>query len=207
MTAWLRTAFVVVAIAVAIAGVAAIRMVWLGRAALADGDAARKRGDVAAAIDAWRAAARDYLPFAPHVDAAYDRLATTARDAEKTGDADTALAAWRAIRTASRATSGISTPHADLAAEADQRIAALMAGDPDGSLVAGETVEARTAWHAARLAPVPGPGLGMILIAGLGVVAWVVGLGWLVRRRGKPWGPLAIAVAGAAIWMIGLFVA
>lgn len=210
MKRWLRAALIGVAIAVAIAGAAAIRMVWLGRAALADGDAARKRGDVAAAIDAWRAAARDYLPFAPHVDAAYDRLATAARDAEVTGDADTALAAWRAIRSASRATAGLVTPAEELAAEADRKIAILMAGDPDASLVAGATAPARTAYHAARLAPVPGPGLGMILIAGLGVAGWVAGLVWLVRRRAKPWvpvPPVVAAIVGAALWMIGLYAA
>jgi len=102
MKPWLRAALVGAGIAIAIVGAAAIRMVWLGRAALADGDAARKRGDLPAAIDAWRAAARDYLPFAPHVDAAYDRLATAAREAETAGDPATALAAWRAIRSASR---------------------------------------------------------------------------------------------------------
>jgi len=207
MKRWLRAALVGAGIAIAIAGAAAVRLVWLGRAALADGDAARKRGDLPAAIDAWRAAARDYVPFAPHVDAAYDRLATAAREAEATGEPGTALAAWRAIRSASRATSGLVTPADELAAEADRRIAALMAADPDASLVAGATVPARTAYQAARLAPVPGPGLGMILIAGLGVAAWVAGLVWLVRRRGKPWVPVGVAVVGAALWMIGLYAA
>ena len=207
MKPWLRGALVGVAIAVALAGAAAIRMVWLGRAALADGDAARKRGDVPAAIDAWRAAARDYVPFAPHVATAYDRLATTAREAEAANDPGTALAAWRAIRSASRATSGLVTPAEELAAQADRKIAALMAADPDASLVAGATAPARTAWQAARLEPVPGPGLGLILIAGLGVVVWVAGMVWLVRRRGKPWVPVGVALAGAALWMIGLYAA
>lgn len=229
MTARVRTALVVVGIVVAILGAAALRVVWQGRSALAEGDAARARGDVAAAIDHWRAAARHYLPVAPHVDAAYDRLATTARAAETAGDPATALAAWRGIRSASRATRGLTTPGSELAAEADRRIAALMAADPDGSPAAGDTPAAREAWHAARLAVVPGPSLGMTLIAALGLAGWLAGLLLFARQRrlrrpvdtsgrfapGTADGvnrrqavvALALIVAGAATWSIGLLAA
>jgi hypothetical protein len=206
MSKRIRTIVIALGVVAALAGAASIRVVVLGRSALADGDAARKRGDLPAAIDAWRAAARHYLPFAPHVDTAYRRLSTLARDAEAARDSATALAAWRAIRSASRATDGLVTPAADLAAEADRRIAALMATDPEGSSAAGATPDDRTAWHAGKLAESPGPGLGLVLLAGLGVLAWIAGLVWFARE-GRVLVSLGLAVGGAAMWTIGLYAA
>jgi hypothetical protein len=202
----IRSLVIALGVVVALAGAASIRVVWLGRDAVADGDAAHERGDLPAAIDAWRAAARHYLPLAPHVDTAYRRLATLARTAETARDPATALAAWRAIRSASRATAGLITPAAELAAEADQRIAALMAADPEGSPAAGATDDVRIAWHAGKLAESPGPGLGLTLLAGLGLLAWIAGLLWFVRG-GREVVSLVVAVAGAGLWTIGLYVA
>jgi hypothetical protein len=62
-------------VAVTCYGIAVVRAVWEGRAALARGDDAAARGDRAAAIAAWRDAAAWTAPLAPHVDAAEDRLA------------------------------------------------------------------------------------------------------------------------------------
>src|SRR5262245_56471055 len=67
----LATAAAVIAVVLA---VIAGRVVVEGRAALRDGDAAAARGDQAAAVRAWREAAIWYLPLAPHVDDAGDRL-------------------------------------------------------------------------------------------------------------------------------------
>jgi hypothetical protein len=214
----LRLALLVAAAVIAIVGTLAVRTVWLGRDALADGDAAaqvetaRGKGDVAAAIASWRAAARHYLPLAPHVDAAYDRLAATARAAEAAADPVTALAAWRAIRSASRATRSLWTPAAELAAEADRRIAALAAVDPVSS-GAGDSVPARTAWHAHQLAVDPGPSVALALVAALGLVMWIGGLLWLARRgpegadrlnRRHLVTALALVGIGAATWTIAL---
>src|SRR5262249_28010126 len=91
------------------------------------------------AIDAWETAARWYLPGAPHVDAAYERLAGLARElaagdpwsGEPSGRTDprAALSAWRAVRSAALATRNLWTPHAADLAEANAAIAELSADD------------------------------------------------------------------------------
>jgi hypothetical protein len=211
----IRAAALVVGAALAVLGAAAIRVVWQGRSALAEGDAARAAGDVHRAIDGWRAAARHYVPLAPHVDEAYGRLAQVARAADQANDPGTALAAWRAIRSASRATTGLTTPAADLAAEADRRIVAIMAVDPESTTAAGATEDAREAWHSAVLAQVPGPSFGMAALAALGLLVWVGGLVWFGRRGVTAAGvnrrqtalSLGVVVVGAALWSIALIVA
>src|SRR6188768_2267110 len=99
-------------VTVVVLGVLVTRAVWEGRGALHDGDAAAARGDLDGAIDHWRAAARWYVPFAPHVDDAYARLERAALDAEARKNGIAALAAWRAIRSSALATRWLVTPHA-----------------------------------------------------------------------------------------------
>jgi hypothetical protein len=72
----MRRALVTVA-AVTLIVLAALvgRTLYSGTRALHSGDAAAARGDHPAAITAWSRAARWYLPFAPHVAAARERLA------------------------------------------------------------------------------------------------------------------------------------
>jgi hypothetical protein len=197
-----RALLVGVGIAVAIAGAAAIRVMWQGHTAAAAGDAARAAGDVDGAIAHWRDAARHYLPFAEHVDHAYAQLATTARAADAAGDPAVALAAWQAIRSASRATSGLTTPAGDLAAEADRRIAALRAADPLASPAAGATPAAREAWHAAQLAARAAPSPALAALAALGLALWIGGLVWFARRPAAV--RLAAVAAGAALWSIAM---
>src|SRR5262249_25311969 len=81
-------------------GAAAFRVVREGRPELAASEAAWAAGDLLAATVHARAAARAYVPFAPHVPLAYQRLRAVAQDCEARGDVESALFAWRAIRTA-----------------------------------------------------------------------------------------------------------
>ena len=202
------------ALVTAIIGALVARVSLAGRGALADGDAAFERGEIAEATDAWEAAARWYLPGAPHVDDAYDRLAALAVRSEKATNTPRALAAWRAIRSASLATRGAWTPHPADRAAADAAIARLQAGDPEGSPEAGSDVAARQAWFTTQLARDRRPGGAAVLLAIVGIPAWLGGLVSLARGGLDPAGRVVrrhatlaggITLAGLACWAIGLY--
>lgn len=210
----MRRGLVVLALVGAALGALALRVVLAGHAALTDGDAAFTRGDVAEATADWEAAARWYLPGAPHVDDAYARLAQLAARSERAHDRQRALDAWRAIRAAALATRGAWAPHETDRAAADAAIARLEAEDPDGSKLAGDTAAARQTWLATQLARDRRPGGGPTALAVLGIVAWLAGLVALARRGLDAAGrvvrrPAAVAggivLAGVACWAFGLY--
>src|SRR5690242_13451581 len=118
--------WMVAAIVVAVLAALSIRIVACGRSALGDGDDWMLRGKPIEAAGAYEAAARWYLPLAPHVDDAYAKLKKLAASDDPTVQ----LAAWRAIRSASRATAGLWTPHAADLADANAAIAKLEARQP-----------------------------------------------------------------------------
>lgn len=190
---------------IAVLGTLAIRVVYEGRSALAAGD--------------YETAARWYLPFAPHVDEAYAKL----RERTKSEDPAVALAAWRSIRSAARATRSLWQPHADDLAAADAAIAKLSAEAPGGGKLDGVVRDSdRLAWHRERLARDVRPSIGAAALAGIGIVLWLVGAALLVRRRarssalplgvlrapakpGLAIGPGALVVVGLALWFVGLY--
>lgn len=187
-------------------GVVVTRAVWEGRGALHDGDGAFEEGDNQEAIRWWRRAARWYVPLAPHVGDAYDRLESLARQAETRGDRATALAAWQGVRGSILATRSFYTPHEDRLEPANRRIAALLAaGDrPDAG---GES------WHYDLLARDEAPSVAWSLVALLGFATWIGGavlFAWrgmtaedrLVARTAAT---AAVLVAlGLVIWLLGL---
>jgi hypothetical protein len=203
-----RRTIVIAALVLAALGALAIRVVVEGKSALADGDDALAHGKPSEAIRAFEASARWYLPLAPHVDEAYARL----RALTGSENPAVALAAWRAIRHASRATRTLWTPHADDLAATDAAIARLSAaGAPPA---AGETPQAREAWHQARLSRDPRPSTGAAALAGLGILLWLTGAVVLVRRGITATGRLArrpalmaglTIVVGVVCWAAGLY--
>lgn len=207
-----RATFVfALALVVAVLGALALRIVLEGRGALAEGDDAHAAKRPAEAIAAWETAARWYLPGAPHVDEAYARLVHLASTEPKH-----ALAAWRAVRGAARATRSLWTPHAGELADADAAIAKLSADDPEASLAGGDDHAARVAWHRAALARDPRPRAPAAALAAFGLLAWVAGLGALVRRGLDDTGRLvrrpaltaaAFAAGGLVAWALGLYAA
>lgn len=213
------------AVVAAVLGALAIRAVWEGRGALHAGDEAAARGDREAAVEGWRRAARWYLPLAPHVGDAYDRLERLARDAEDAGDPDTALAAWRGVRSSALATRWLVIPHDDRRRRADRRIAALMAAAPVGAEGeagagaapdAGDTPQAREAFYLGQLARDEAPSTPWTLVA-LGGLALLVGgcvqfartgldaEDRLVRRAAASAGGMALL--GVLGWIVGLALA
>ena len=196
----MKRALIVVAIVLAGLGALCIRVVVEGRRALATGDAAARQGRMADAIAGWEYAARWYLPFAPHVDEAYDRLIYLANSEHVY-----ALAAWRSVRSAALATRTLWTPHADDLLTANAQIAELSSRDPEGAVAAGADAAARKAWHTERLARDPGPSRGGVFLAVLGIGAWLAGIGVVIRGPAKL--GAAVTVVGLIGWMIGLAIA
>lgn len=205
----MRRVLTILAVVVAGLGALALRVVIEGRGALAQGDAAAAHGDVREAIASWETSARWYLPGAPHVGTAYDRLVTLAA-----ADPPHALAAWRAVRSAAIATTSLWTPHAQDLAAANAAIAGLAADDPSGATALGPDRAARLAWHQTRLGrrARPDPALAVLAIAG--IAGWLVGIGLLVQRGVDDAGRLvrrparlaaALIVAGVVAWALGTY--
>jgi hypothetical protein len=195
-------------------GVVATRAVWQGRSALSRGDAAIAAGDTAEAIRWWRRAARWYLPLAPHVGDAYDRLEELATQAASAGDRATALAAWQGVRSSILATRSFYTPQSDRLEPANRAIAALMAAaEPDLAAPTSSPAE-REAWHYQMLARDEAPSVGWSVLALLGFAAWIGGAALFAWRAvdkddrlvQRPALVSALVVAGGLIiWMVGLY--
>lgn len=195
-------------------GVVVTRAVWQGRSALDDGDRAFEDGDNEEAIRWWRRAARWYVPLAPHVADAYDRLETLAAEAETAGQLATALAAWQAVRGSILATRSFYTPHEQRLDPANRRIAALLSRMEGGAPEAGRSQAQREAWHYVLLAADEAPDVGWTLLALVGFLAWIAG-GALFAWRGIDAAdklvPRAAATAGGLVasglilWLLGLY--
>jgi len=195
-------------------GVVVTRAVWEGRNALDRASAELERGELVEAITWYRRAARWYVPLAPHVGRAYDRLEQIAQQAERNDDVDTALAAWRGVRSSIKATRSFYTPQSHRLDPANRRIAALMARVEDPALDPGKTEEQRAQWHYQLLDRDEAPSVLWSIIALLGFGAWLGG-GVLFAMRGvsaedKLDGRTAataglIVAAGLIVWMIGLY--
>jgi hypothetical protein len=205
-----RRIVVIAAVVLALFGALAIRVVLEGRSALAAGDDWVSRGKPAEAIRAFEASARWYLPLAPHVDEAYARL----RELTKSTEPQVSLRAWRAIRSAARATRALWTPHSEDLAAADAAIAKLAANDPQGAPVENDSPAAREAWHQARLSRDPRPSIGAALVAGLGIALWIGGAVVLARRGLTAAGGIVrrpaliggiMIVVGLVCWFGGLY--
>jgi hypothetical protein len=186
--------------AVVLAGFGALglRIVLEGRAALAEGDAALAAKRPVDALAAWESAARWYLPGAPHVGEAYDRMRGFAEQHKS-------VAGWRAIRSAARATRTLWQPHADDLALADRQISELGAIDPERAPAGDPNPGAFAAWHARVLAADPRPGTGSVALAIAGIVCWLAGMAGLLRRQTLK--TAAIPLAGIALWALGLYTA
>jgi len=201
-----RGAILVVLAVVVLFAAAATRATWAGHAALDDGDAALRRGDSVDAIAHYQRAARWYVPLVGATETALARLERLAGEAEQAGDRGTAQAAWTAVRSATIAIRGATAPFDDARARADQHLAALLATATNPA--AGDTVEARTAWHARVLAAGARPARPSLWLAVAGLIILLVGGIEAMRayparlRRG-----LLIFASGSALWLLGLLLA
>ncbi len=192
------------------------RLVLEGERALAASDRAFDQGDVRTATLQARAAAIAYVPGAPHVDAAYERLIAIATGAEATGDRELAAAAWRAVRAAGNETRHLWVGRAAEVARANQNLARLEALTTEapadlGAETAAERLarlEAEASGVLAQEATPRAPWLVVLSVA----FALAIGGCLVVATRGVApdgtlvpaglrWG-VVVFVIGAACWTV-----
>jgi len=157
------------AVLLAIAG----RVVVGSAMELERGDAAMDGGDPEGARMHWRRAASWYAPGNPYYVRALERLERMAEEAAEAGAIDEAVLAWRAARSGILGARGLTTPHADRLARADQRIATLMLQQEHAPMDSDKSDSELRQAYASLLADPPGPGLGGALLALLGFALWV----------------------------------
>jgi hypothetical protein len=171
-------------------------------------------GEVDAAIAHYRRSARWHVPGSPFVREALGALSDVAREAERAGDHERALLAWRSVRAAVMASRSFYVPHADRLAEANEHIAALMAADEPPPVDAGKSQVQLKEEHLALLRSAgQRPLLGWTLVLLVGFLTWV-GSAFafasraldeedrLVRREAWRWGGLV--AAGLVLWLVGM---
>lgn len=84
-----------------------------------------KAGDFMVALTGYESAIRMYLPFSSRVETSAARIWALGEAAERRGDIDQALAAYRSLRSAFYGTRWLQQPGADWISRCDKKIAAL----------------------------------------------------------------------------------
>ncbi len=206
----LRPALRVLAVLGVLFAVLAVRVVTGSRAELRRGEQLLAQRDPDAAILALRRAARAYAPGNPYGVEALERLWSVGAEAERAGDTERALAAYRAIHGAVMSTRSFFVPQRELLERADQRIAALTAraardepGGPSRDVLAALRAPER-------------PYVGWTLLLLVGWIAWTAGAFAFAQRaideedrlRGREariWG--TVVVLGFGLFVIGMALA
>jgi hypothetical protein len=201
---------------IVVVGAVAARVTAEGRAELVASDASWSAGDAVGATVHARRAAMAYVPWATHVGRAYRKLHEIAEQSEARGDAETALFAWRAIRTASMGSRSLVTSHDRQREAADLAIARVSAAERSSNSAQRAATGEATRFDTDRLPndPPPKVGWGALLLVGVGM--WIAGgvrltsRGWDAHGRLDPRQVRTAAVmaaAGLAAWVIGLLMA
>jgi hypothetical protein len=206
----LRKLSLVFAIVVAIGAAVSSRVLINGDAELAASTAALALGDPREAVVAARRAAGWYLPGAPHVAAAYQRLLALARTAEQHRQGDIALAAWRGVRSAALESRWLYTPHRAELDEANREIARLMAKVPNAAQPDASIQQAALQKLLRHEVPNPWWALGLLggaLLTATGFASWATAAGdvagrlaWARARAGA-----AMALSGIVLWLLALW--
>ncbi len=157
------------ALLIAIAG----RVVVGSAMELDRGDEAMAGGDPEGARMHWRRAAAWYAPANPYCGRALDRLEDLATEATEAGAIDDAVLAWRAMRSAIVGARGLTTPHADRLAHANERIATLMLQQEHAPMDSDKSDSELREAYAAQLAHPPGASPLGALLALFGFALWV----------------------------------
>ena len=147
----------------------AFRTVQRGELELAASERAFDAGQVELALQHARRAALAYVPGAPHVDDAYERLRAIARGAELARDPELARLAWSAVRGAAWESHHLWQPRAAELREADVQLARLDGPRPDGARPIQRSEPPR--------------GFGFVLALAGGLTTAVFGLWWLLGRE------------------------
>ena len=193
-----------------------IRVVTSAASELAEGDALREAGDKEGALVHYRRAARWYAPGSPYHVTALNHLGEMAEAAERDGDTELALAAYRAIRAAIMSARSFYVPERDRLEAANARIADLMSSQPPPPMDADKPRDQLRQEHLALLREIPGPHVGWTLLLLLGFAAGVGGAfaftmraideedRW-VKVEALRWG--ATIVVGFGLFVLGMVMA
>ena len=200
---WLRrVALALLVLLLALATLTA-RAIERGEAAMAESDAAFNRGQVREAAFHARRAAVSYAPGAPHVRAAYERLAAIGVGAEVAGEPEVAIFAWRAMRSAALETRHVTLPQHEELERANRELARLEVAAQNPSSKREALHQQKIAWQTLTR-PVQSR-LGWVALLAFGFVSAAAGLTWVMLKGVKPDGALSIAGArwGALLALIG----
>jgi hypothetical protein len=203
-----------VAVVGLVLGVATARVATSGEAEIAASTAGLRAGDARGAAEHARRAAGWYMPGAPHVRVAYERLFALGTAAEGLGDRDLALYAFRGARTAAIETRWILSPHEDERARADHAIARIEAESPRPPGMRAEPPQAVERAALDALARDEAPRTPWVVVLVAGALAWGTGAA-VIAARGvdaagafslrRAWPGLVVAGAGALAWLVALW--
>jgi hypothetical protein len=209
---WLRIA----ALVGLVLGAIAVRVVTSSAAELRAADQYRAAGELESAVVHYRRAARWYAPGSPFHVEALAKLSTIGAQAERAGDSELALSAYRAIRAAIMAARSFYIPEQERLRAADERIASLMAALPAPAMDAGKSRGQLRAEHLALLRADPGPSVLWTVVLLIGFGAWVSGAfaftlraidehDRLIRREAVRWA--AVIALGFGLFVLGMSLA
>lgn len=98
---------------------------WRQKVQFEEGEGGLRSGDFMVALTGYESAIRMYLPFSATVELAAKRIWALAEQAEREGDPERALLAYRSLRSAFYAVRWLQQPGKDWIARCDTRIALL----------------------------------------------------------------------------------
>jgi hypothetical protein len=193
-----RARFIALALGLLCVALLVGKTAWDGSAALAEGDAAARRGEVDAAIRRWTEAARAYLPGAAYVGMAHRRLldaGDAAAASDEPGGAERADRAYAAVGEAIADTQWAITPFPEELARAEAGRRALRQPIDLAPRLAA-AMRAR-GWAAVALGGLLGVGLAIALLRRAGN-----GRGREVVRR--TWLAVAVLAGSALLFALGV---
>ena len=167
--------------------------------------------DYYAAVHHFDRAVHWYTPFSAPVAESVKQLRELARVFEQRQDNEGALYTWRILRSALYAVRHVAQPYPEVIAEADARIAYLMA---QRDFAAGtEPFEIERADRLAQLQTKVGPNTGFALLAEAGFFGWIVCAFCFIWFGIKPEGGIrsrnaalfaTLFVVCYGLWILGL---
>jgi hypothetical protein len=203
-------------VVLALLGLVYGRVLFESRREWSEGRQWLAKDDPDEAIVHYRRAALWYAPVNPWCVAALDGLSGIAKRAERRGEIDRALAAWRAIRGGVLGTRSFYTPTPGRLRAANRHIAALMAKQPRPAQDVSKTEAALAREHLALLERNDAPSVFWSVVLLAGFFGWIGaafafiyrGLdaeGRLVRPLAARWA--SAVLVGIAVWVLGMVMA
>jgi hypothetical protein len=193
-----------------------VRVVTSSASELQIADQQRARGDLEAAVVHYRRAARWYAPGSPYHVRALGHLGAIGAEAERHGDLELALCAYRAIRAAIMSSRSWYVPESVRLRAADERIASLMATQPPPPMDAGKSREQLRREHLALLQANPDPSVAWTAVLLLGFASWLGGACAFVLRaiddedrfiQREVWRWSSVIIVGFGLFVLGMSLA